>query len=289
MGTANVGSNQLTKRRIHLPIAFFIIFVFLVFSTYTLSFAQSSFKCWSTFRPLRYPFIIKQQVIACTNFADLNEAKVSVTKNEIDKIIAEKERQGEEISEDRAIKIAFGRAKIEQFAKQNDISVQEVDFEQEAKDILTEESSFLFDQEQLRGILLQKEVELKAVSYSVADWVILKWFETSDSEIKKLRTDAKKILDTAKADFEKGRPLNKTLGLVDAKVRSTSFLVEFGQSEKWFFTLEAQELNREISVLPDGVSNVLCDDAQCIVLNIYGGNKGEYLSMQEFFGDLKGW
>ena len=238
----------------------------------------------------------KNSVFACKPFADLGNFKATITKTELDKIIAERKRHGEEnINSDGAMKYACGRAKIEQAAKVYGVSVskEEINAQLElsykefgSKEGLLAKTPLEELKPQVRGVLLEKKLEEKIVVFRTGDAIMVRWdfVKDWDKNIQSRQDEAKKILDPIKSELSKG------VSSGEATKSATFDKAKFGIGGDSNFKFSAATANLNASVLPlKGVSDILCDDRSCTVYRTTGGNDGKYSTFKEFMGDLKEW
>jgi len=232
-------------------------------------------------------------------FSDLNNYRADITNKQLNDIIGLMAKSGQNIDANEAYKYAFGRAKVAEFARMNGIALtnEEVD---KAVEAATKEAGssakFLGNKtpderrEEITGYLLQKKVADKAVAYLLADTADIRWDWVKDEiwQPKKaeLQAEAKAKLEQVKSKLKGG--LNVEEAVKGIEVDSAKFSFQNFSDSTWAKGSTPKDYQKVFG-FPKGVSEVLCDDRQCIILNIKKVNDGAYESMEKFFGGLKGW
>jgi len=286
------------SRELYLLVAFGIL-LFLVVSLYIFGWRQSNFKCWSWDRPIRFLFNSSEQLYACRYFSDLGFG-VEVTKEQVNEVIEERKASSANLSVEEAANTVLGQAKIEEYAKRNNITVSDEEINNELEKVYKEyggKEKFLGavpqgdNKVQIRGSLLQKKVEAKVVDYASADFVALRWdvfkSEIWQPKIEELREEAKKDLVII------GEALKNNLGPKEAakaaSVDQGKFGFNLGESFKLYRDPGNPQPYLKALDLPLGVSDPICDDRFCVVFRILEANDGSYSSLEDFLGGLTGW
>jgi hypothetical protein len=292
----------LKKPQFQYGLIIIIPFIFVVV-LYIIGWSQSQFRCIDLFRPLRYPFIISEQISGCRTFSDLNNYQARITAGQLESIINIKAKEGVKIEANEAYTYAFGRAKIEEYARKNKITVSDEEVNKEvAKEIkdLGGQDRFLGSKTmeerkaEVKGVLLQSKVEDKLIDFVDAEWVALRWDVRVDEawkpNISLLRVDASNALSAAKNSFEAGESAEQAQKAVEnSGANLSNYGFNLGDRQKLVINEETAKPYKSVVGARPGVTDIICDDRFCVVFKIFKTNNGDYSSMEVFLGDLKGW
>jgi len=270
----------------------------VLFILYAYGWGQSRFKCVDLVRPVLHPLDSQEQVAACTSFKDLNNFKVIATKGELDKIIKERAKSDATIDYSVAQEYALGRAKIREYAKEHDIFVSDEEISEEVtlaksggREVYLNGFSMVERRAQVEGYLLQKKVQAKAVTYKITDYVALRWDvvkpEVWQPKVAELKEEAKRDLLPIKNALLRDLSPREAVG--ESSADQTKFGFNLGTNQRLTKANTNAGFYQQAFKLPNGVSDPFCDNRVCVVFRILGGNNGEYDSMDEFLGGLKGW
>lgn len=297
-------SSNFFKSRIFGIILILSIPLTLIVSIYVFAGYQSKFKCFSFWNPILHPFVLNDQIIDCKTYTDLGGYTKNVSKSELDKIKDELTSSTHKPTNEEVTLTAFGRAKIEEYARRNNITVSEDEVNKELEEnykiyggkdkfiatVSNLGSSFDEKKTQIRGGLLQKKVEEKVIAKVYADSADIRWDWRRDDlwmpQKEELKKEAKEKLEIVRANMKKGMSLDQSsqgLNLDESK-----FGYHTNQQGEWIPKSTPKEYTK-IFKLPVGVSEVFCDDRQCIVLNITKNNNGKYASHDDLMGGLLAW
>lgn len=278
---------KLPKKTLVSIIFIAIIIIVSAGTVYAWGWSQSNFKCISWIRPITNPFNSDKQIYACRTFADLNGYSVNVTKVDLEKIVAQRKKSGASITINEAEAFAFGRAKIAEAARIYNVTVSDAEIKAELGTLGVSAET----RQQVTGYLLQHKLEKVIVGYRIADVVLVRWdwrkTEYWKPEITQLRDEARKNLVLVKSELEKGATLKEATKA--AVFDQGKFSVYSNTNEELIYNPQSSSGFRNITILPKGVSDVICDDRLCGLFKVTGGNDGKYHSFDEFMGGLKGW
>jgi hypothetical protein len=275
------------------------ILILVLVILYVFGWSQSNFKCPNFSRPLQYPLNSDEQVKACMSFKDLSNFKVEATKNQIDNMIAEKKDEGTTIGKDETLKFIFGRTKIEEFAKRNNITISDEELNEAIREavkkargeaILYKGKNPDIENSKIKGQLLQKKVEAATVNYRIVDYVSLRWDMLAgwQSHSKESSQEATTYLMTVK-NYLKNEDLSPKEASVLANVDGKKFVTYLGSAKKISKGNVADDVYLKALKLPKGVSDPICNDRLCAVFRVLKVHNGAYASMKEFMEGLNGW
>ena len=268
-----------------------ICMIILIVGLYGLS--QSSFKCSDILRAVKYPRQAEQQIISCRTFSDLGGYRVDIT--EADKVAFLEEMASLErtVVEEDVEKYLFGRAKIQEYASQNNITVSEAELDKEIEKVSKEAQRDVGDQrEYIRGFILQRKVEEHAVAFIIADYVALRWdiFKPEIWQPKKdeLSLEATKSLTKVQESMKKGTEFDEAVK--SGEVDELKFGFNKAINQRFTYSgEEASKIYNDATKLQEGVSEIFCEDRFCVVFNVTKSTGGTYNTMDEFMEGLLGW